>query len=87
MAAHSVQNSPELWADPQLAHRGHFACTDHAVHPDLVVEASRFVLSRSAPTRYGPPPTLGQHNWEILHDLLGYDEDRIADIAAAAALE
>jgi crotonobetainyl-CoA:carnitine CoA-transferase CaiB-like acyl-CoA transferase len=87
VAAHSVQNSPELWADPQLAHRGHFTRTDHAVHPDLVVEASRFVLSRSAPASYGPPPTLGQHAWEILHDLVGYDDDRIADIAAAAALE
>jgi crotonobetainyl-CoA:carnitine CoA-transferase CaiB-like acyl-CoA transferase len=82
-----VQNSPELWADPQLAYRGHFTRTDHAVHPGLAVEASRFVLSRSAPTAYGPPPTLGQHAHEVLHDLLGYDDDRIADIAAAAVLE
>jgi benzylsuccinate CoA-transferase BbsF subunit len=87
MPAHGVQNSPELWADPQLAHRGHFARTDHAVHPDLVVEASRFLLSRSAPARYGPPPTLGQHAYEVLHDLLGYDDDRIADIAATGVLE
>ena len=82
-----MQNSPELWADPQLAERGHFTRTDHAVHPGLVVEASRFVLSRSAPSRYGPPPTLGEHTYEILRDLLGYDDDRIADIAATAALE
>ena len=87
VAAHGVQNSPELWADPQLAHRGHFTRVDHAIHPGLVVEASRFVLSRSAPSRYGPPPTLGQHAFEILHDLLGYDDDRIADIAAAGVLE
>jgi benzylsuccinate CoA-transferase BbsF subunit len=87
IAAHGVQNSPELWADPQLAHRGHFTRTDHAVHPGLVVEASRFVLSRSAPGSYGPPPALGQHTYEVLHDLLGYDDDRIADIAASAALE
>jgi benzylsuccinate CoA-transferase BbsF subunit len=87
IAAHGVQNSPELWTDPQLAHRGHFTRTDHAVHPGLVVEASRFRLSRSAPAVYGPPPTLGQHSYEILHDLLGYTDDRIADIAAAAVLE
>lgn len=87
VAAHSVQNSPELWADPQMAHRGHFTRTAHAVHPDLVVEASRFVLSRSAPAVYDPPPTLGQHAWEILHDLLGYDDERIAELAAAAVLE
>jgi benzylsuccinate CoA-transferase BbsF subunit len=87
IAAHGVQNSPELWADPQLAHCGPFTRTDHAVHPGLVVEASRFVLSRSAPRSYGPPPALGQHTYAVLHDLLGYDDDRIADIAASAALE
>ena len=57
------------------------------MQPDLVVEASRFVLSRSAPARYGPPPTLGQDAFEILTDLLGYDVDRIADLAAAEVLE
>ena len=87
VAAHAVLNSPELLADAQLNHRGHFTRTDHAVHPGLMVEASRFVLSRSAPATYGPPPTLGQHAYEILHDLLGYDDDRIAEIAATGVLE
>ncbi|MFN0028607.1 MAG: CoA transferase [Acidimicrobiales bacterium] len=87
IAAHAVQNSPELWVDPQLAHRGHFTRTDHAVHPGLVVEASRFVLSRSAPTSYGPPPTLGQHGFEILQQFLGYEEGHIANLAISGVLE
>jgi hypothetical protein len=30
---------------------------------------------------------MGEHTWEVLSDLLGYDDDRIADLAAAELLE
>jgi hypothetical protein len=35
----------------------------------------------------GPVPTMGEHVWEVLNGLLGYDGDRIADLAAAEVLE
>ncbi|MPY96076.1 MAG: hypothetical protein GEV08_24355 [Acidimicrobiia bacterium] len=87
VAAHAVQNTVECWHDPQLAHRGHFVTTEHAMHGPVVVEGTRFVFSRTPPTSYRAAPTIGQDAFEILNDLLGYDVDRIADLAAAELLE
>ena len=87
VAAHPVATSPALCADPQLAHRGHFVTIDHAVHGPLTVEGTRFRFSRTAPTAYRAAPTLGQDTFTVLADLLGYDGDRIAELAAAELLE
>ncbi len=85
--AHRVQNSPELLVDPQLAHREHFVTLPHATHGTLVVEGSRMRLSRT-PARYERgAPTLGEHTFEVLSEHLGYDVDRIADLAAAELLD
>jgi len=72
---------------PQLAHRGHFVTTDHAQHGPVVVEGTRWHFSRTPPTSYRAAPTLGQDAFEILTELLGYDVDRVADLAAAELLE
>lgn len=85
--AHQVQNSTECVADPQLRHREQFRNVPHPIHGDSWVEGPAFTMSRSdgGPTWAGP--TLGQHTFEILSELFGYDADRIADIAAAGCLE
>jgi crotonobetainyl-CoA:carnitine CoA-transferase CaiB-like acyl-CoA transferase len=88
VAAHQVQNSPECLTDPQLAARGGW--TVEAPHPimgHLPVGAPPIRLSRTPGRITGAGPTLGQHTFEVLHDLLGYDTDRIAELAAAEVLE
>ncbi len=87
IAAHRVQNSPELTADPQLAHRRHWLQVEHTQHGPTWVEAPRFHLSRSPIGPRRGSPMLGEHTFEILTDLLGYDSDRIADLAAAEAFD
>ncbi len=84
--AHRVQNSGDLLADPQLAHRRHFRTVPHPVHGTMVVEASRIVLSATPaePGRAGP--TLGEHTDLVLRQFLGYDDDRIVELAVAGAL-
>ena len=52
-----------------------------------VVEGTRWLFSRTPPTSYRAAPTLGQDGFDILTDLLGYDVDRVADLAAAELLE
>ncbi|MGE0730726.1 MAG: CoA transferase [Acidimicrobiia bacterium] len=83
VAAHQVQNAPELEADPQLVHLGHFRTVPHALHGDTVVEGPRVALSRTpiGPERGGP--LLGEHTFEVLTEWLGYDAERIAELAAA----
>jgi benzylsuccinate CoA-transferase BbsF subunit len=86
VAAHAVQGSPECLADPQLLHRGHFVDLEH---PDrrCLVENARFHLSRTPAGVDRRAPLLGEHTFDVLSEILGYDVDRIADLAAAEVLE
>ncbi|HBQ04230.1 MAG TPA: hypothetical protein DD646_02765 [Acidimicrobiaceae bacterium] len=84
--AHQVQNSRHTLVDPQLKHRNHFIEVGHPTQGTTTIENSRFVMSRTpAVVTYGGP-TWGEHNWEILTEELGYDADRIADLAIAEVL-
>ena len=85
--AHRVQNSTECMADPQLAHREHFIEVPHSACGSFVVEASRYRLSDTPARTTRAGPTLGEHNYEVLSEVLGYDDDRIADVYAALAME
>jgi benzylsuccinate CoA-transferase BbsF subunit len=86
VAAHAVQSSVDTVGDAQLAWRGHFVDLEHPERRCLV-EASRFRLSRTPGGPRCRAPFLGEHTFEVLSELLGYDEDHIADLAAAEALE
>ncbi len=86
VAAHIVQNSPHYAADPQIIHRGQHVEVPHAKQGSTVVDASRFELSRTpASVTYGGP-TLGEHTFDVLTEVLGYDSDRVAELAAAQLL-
>ncbi len=85
--AHVVQNSEELFSDAQLQHRGHLVKVAHDIHGTMTVEGSRFRLSRTPAKIERAGPTFGQHNQHVLETILGYDTDRIAELAAAGVLE
>jgi crotonobetainyl-CoA:carnitine CoA-transferase CaiB-like acyl-CoA transferase len=86
IACHTVQNSAAACSDPQLRERGHFVRLEsHEAY--TIVEGTRSKLSRTPARIRGGVPTLGRDNWEILTDLLGYDEARMAEIAVAGVLE
>ncbi len=85
--AYAVQGGTAALADAQLVHRGHFASVPHSALGETVVEGSTFRLSRTpgAPERAGP--TFGEHNFEVLEGLLGYNGGQIAELAAAGVLQ
>ena len=49
----------------------------------MLVEGPRFRLTRTPGRITAPGPTYGQHAWEVLSELLGYDDARIAKLAEA----
>lgn len=85
--AHHVQNSPEVVADPQLLHRDHFHVVPHEVYGHSWAEQYGFRLSLADGTPRRAGPTWGEHNFEILSDLLGYDGDQIAELVINGVLE
>ena len=85
--AYVVQNSPEAMVDTQLAHREHFVKVDHTELGSVLIEGSRYRFSDTPATHFDAAPTLGEHTFEILTDILGYDVERVADLAAAELLE
>ena len=87
IAAHTVQNSAEMTVDPQLTHRGHFVQVPHGKQGTTVVEGTRFQMSRTPAIFTHGGPTLGEHTFEVLTETLGYDSDRIAELAVAELLE
>ena len=72
--------------DPQLVHREHFATVPHASLGEVTIEGPRYHLSRT-PAIAGAPPTMGQHNTEVLTDILGYDDERMVELLISGALE
>jgi benzylsuccinate CoA-transferase BbsF subunit len=83
---HRVSASADCLADPQLAHRRHFLELEH---PDrlCLVENTRFRLLGSPSQVERRAPFLGEHTSLVLSEILGYDDDRIAELAMADALE
>mgnify|MGYP002629646158 CR=1 FL=1 len=87
VAAHQVQNSGECFTDPQLVHRNHFRWAPHGVARTVAVDAMPYTLSDSPDGFAWAGPTYGEHSMEILTDVLGYDGERIAELAIAEVLE
>jgi crotonobetainyl-CoA:carnitine CoA-transferase CaiB-like acyl-CoA transferase len=83
----AVQRGADLWADPQLHHRGHFVNVPHPTLGEILVEGTRFKLSRTPARVERAGPTMGQDNQYVLEQLLGYSEEQIAELVAAGALE
>lgn len=73
----AVQNFADLQADPQLASRGHWVDVEHAYLGRLRFERSGFRLSEGSGAVERPGPLLGEHNREILSQLLGYSDEEI----------
>jgi crotonobetainyl-CoA:carnitine CoA-transferase CaiB-like acyl-CoA transferase len=85
--AHEVQNSSQLLADAQLAHRGHFTWVDHPYVRKAVVDTPPQHFSRTPGAYRWAGPTYGQHTYDVLSGILGYDGERIAELAVAEVLE
>jgi benzylsuccinate CoA-transferase BbsF subunit len=83
LAAGVMQDAADLIErDPQLAHRGHWQTLTHPEMGDCVYGSPPFRLARTPGRLRSPAPLLGQHTEEVLTELLGLDEDQIAELTA-----
>jgi crotonobetainyl-CoA:carnitine CoA-transferase CaiB-like acyl-CoA transferase len=69
--------------DEQARHAGIFADTDNAEVPRTVNNPIR--LDFAKPRKAGPPPAVGQHSEEVLHEM-GFDTTEIAALKKSGAL-
>ena len=91
LTAQGIMNEPvrtlaEIWSDPQLEARGAFVEYDYRGFGKIRTIGSPLHLSESPFELRHVPPELGEHNDEILRDLLGYDDESIAALYACGAL-
>ncbi len=74
---------PEVWEEEQVKHRNLRATTPHphaeAGSVDLIASPLA-QMSASPATIRRPPPLIGEHNREVLHDLLGLSDERIDEL-------
>ena len=75
---------PEVWEEEQVKFRQLKARTPHAFaeagHVDLIASPLAQMSASPATIRMAPP-MLGEHNREVLQGLLGYSDERLAELA------
>src|SRR5262249_53469837 len=84
--AHRALNTEEAFIDPQLLYRQHFIDVTHVSLGTVRIESSRLRLSRTPAQTTAAGPTFGEHNNQVLQDILGMDEDEIVEVLESGAL-
>jgi benzylsuccinate CoA-transferase BbsF subunit len=81
-----VQNSADLFADPQLEHRGHFRELDHVEMGTTRYNGPSHLLSETPAVLRWAAPLLGEHTNEVL-EMLGFSEDEVEKFASINLLQ
>ena len=74
----AVQSSQDrVEHDPQLRERGMYTELEHPMLGTWKFQNAPFKLSKSPAEVYRPPPMIGEHNKEIMEDLLGISHQEL----------
>jgi crotonobetainyl-CoA:carnitine CoA-transferase CaiB-like acyl-CoA transferase len=85
--AYAVHDADGVTHDPQLAHRSHHVEVPQTYAGTMWTHACRTKMSRTPAQLHRGGPIRGEDTFDVLTEYLGYDADRIADLAAAELLE
>ena len=77
-----VHTLDEAVQDEQVRSRRMIVEVEHPEGGSYEATGTPFKLSAAGEERFTPPPTLGQHTAEVLRDVLGYDDERVAQLYA-----
>ena len=73
-----INNLSEVFSDPQVVERAMVQTWRHPHRKELNLVASPMKLTATPVRAERPPPLLGQHTEEVLREVLGWDDARIA---------
>lgn len=85
IAAGIVADARDLFEDPQLAHRGHFARLLHPAMGETAYDCPSFRMSET-PYEMRPAPCIGEGNDYVFGEILGLDEAEIARLQEIGAI-
>lgn len=81
-----VQHIGDLLTDPVVTANEYIVYLDHPRYGKLPYLNHPVTLTQTPATIRRLAPSLGEHSGEILKEVLGYDDEQIADLAAAGVL-
>lgn len=82
-----VQSQADLWEDPQVKHRGFFQWLDHEECGPMPYDGLTYHLSKTPGALRTPQALIGQHNTEILGEILGLDANEADGLLERGVLE
>ncbi|MFC1972455.1 CaiB/BaiF CoA transferase family protein [Chloroflexota bacterium] len=77
IAAEKVATLDEVSVDPQVLHQKMILTMEHSLGGEIQLAGNPVKMEGIAEEEFIPPPTLNQHQHEILAELLGYSEKKI----------
>ena len=81
-----VYTIADLLADPHFRERGYWQEIDHPVTGKLTYPGRPFIMNESPWSIRSPAPLLGQHNQEVLGDMLGYTKEDLMRLRQAEVI-
>ncbi len=81
-----INSIPEVFQHPQVLARELIQKVDHPQAGSISLTGFPYKLSRTPAELRLAPPTLGEHNHEILVELLGYREDEVEKFQAEGVI-
>ena len=80
-----VQRSSDHLEDPQLRHRSFFRPLVHPEMGEIPYEGHQYSIRGYDNGPRFPAPCLGEHTYEVLAEVLGLDDDEVAEVLASGA--
>jgi formyl-CoA transferase len=80
LPAAEINSVDEVFADPQVVSRENVIEVDHPTAGKIKIATSPMKIPTNPTSVRFPPPLLGEHNEEILREVLGYSESKIEEL-------
>jgi len=82
-----INNMQQVFQNPQVIHNDLIQIIDHPKCGEIKVPGPAVRFSGTPTQLTHPPPGLGQHTQEVLQNMLGYDEEKIQELAAKGVVQ